>query len=119
MRPKIAVAIAAHSAQEAVRLTRKASRMGGDLVEIRFDYLKMGESLEKIAKEVEMPLIATFRSENRGSAQRIEEEKRIETLIAAAKAGFSYVDVEVETRNLRSVLKQAARARRNNNCFLS
>jgi 3-dehydroquinate dehydratase type I len=108
MKARIAVAIAARTADEATRMARKAYRLGGDLAEIRLDYLGRGESYEKIAKVDDIPLIATFRSKKRDSQQR-KEKGFADNLIVAAEAGFNYVDIEIETRNLNSVVNKIHR----------
>jgi len=110
MRPKIAVPIPARTVNEASRMVRKARRLGADLAEIRLDYLNRNEPIEKLAKIEPSPLIATFLSSRNRGARRTKEAKRIEALIAAAEAGFSYVDVEIETRNLRSVIDKLRKA---------
>lgn len=100
MKPKIAVSIAAPTAKEASTMTRRARRLGADLAEIRLDYLKQEESVETVAKSREIPLIATFRSIENGGVRDVAESKRMESLLAAARAGFQYVDIELKTRNL-------------------
>jgi len=106
MRPKIAVALPARTTSEALKMIRMGCQFGADLAEIRLDYLKKNEPIDQIAlKGRETPLIATFRSNNSGGRRRVKEKERIETLIAAADAGFDYVDVELETRNLKNVLE--------------
>jgi len=104
MRPKIAVSIPARTASEASRKVRSARRLGADLAEIRFDYLEREEPVEKIVRTEAMPLIATFRSRKNGGVRNSEEAERTDALIAAAEAGFNYVDVEMETRNLNAVI---------------
>jgi len=110
VKPKIAVSIPACTISEASRMVRKASRLGADLAEIRLDYLKREEPVEKIVGTGTMPLIATFRSSNNGGAQNLKGPERVETLIAAAEAGFDYVDIEVETRNLTAVINKLRNA---------
>jgi len=110
VKPKIAVSIPACTISEASRMVRKASRLGADLAEIRLDYLKREEPVEKIVGTGTMPLIATFRSSNNGGAQNLKGTERVETLIAAAEAGFDYVDIEVETRNLTAVINKLRNA---------
>lgn len=108
MKAKIAVSIAARTADEATKMAQKAYRLGGNLVEIRLDYLGREESYEKITKVDGIPLIATFRSKKRDSQHR-KENWPADNLIAAAEAGFNYVDIEIETRNLDSVVNKVHR----------
>jgi 3-dehydroquinate dehydratase type I len=104
VRPKIAVSIPARSVSEASRMIRKAHRLGADLAEIRLDYLETEESIDRIVQIGAMPLIATFRSSLNGGAREVKQEKRLEALVAAAEAGFEYVDVEVNTKGVQALV---------------
>jgi len=106
MRPKIAVSIAASTPSKASSMLRKASRLGADLAEIRLDYLRKGGLVKKLVGTSEIPAIATFRSTRNGGARSVNEARRTEALVAAAKAGFSYVDVEVETNKLDALVNE-------------
>lgn len=106
MRPKIAVPIPASTVGEASRMVRRARRLGADFAEIRLDYVKGDEPIEKLARTEAIPLIATFRSSKNHGARNSEEEERRQALIAAAEAGFSYVDVELEMRDLGSIINR-------------
>jgi len=106
MRPRIAISIAASTPSEASRMLRKASRLGADLAEIRLDYLRKGGPIEKLVGTNEIPVIATFRSTRNGGARSVNEARRTEALVAAAKAGVSYVDVELETNKLDAVVNE-------------
>ena len=109
MRPRIAISIAASTPSEASRMLRKASRLGADLAEIRLDYLRKGGPIEKLVRTDEIPVIATFRSTRNGGARSVDEARRTEALVAAAKAGFSYVDVELETNKLDALVNELHR----------
>lgn len=104
MRPKIAVSIAARNTSEAIEMTRKAIDSGGDLVEIRLDFLEEEGSLQRIRRASKKQLIATFRSPRRPNISQLMEKKCAETLICAAKVGFDYVDIELETKNVKSLV---------------
>jgi len=104
MRPRIAVSIPARTVSEASKMVRRVKRLGADLAEIRLDYLEGDVPVEKLARAQAIPLIATFRSSKNRAARNSEEGQRTEALITAAEAGFSYVDVELETRDLSSVI---------------
>jgi 3-dehydroquinate dehydratase-1 len=108
MKARIAVVIAARTADEARRLAQKAHRLGGNLAEIRLDYLNKEESYEKITEVDGIPLIATFRSKKRDRQQQ-KEKRFADNLIVAAEAGFNYVDIEMETRNLKSAVNKIHR----------
>jgi len=110
MRPRIAVSIPARTVSEASVMVRRAKRLGADLAEIRLDYLEGDAPVEKLARAEEVPLIATFRSSKNRGTRSSEKAERTEALITAAEAGFSYIDVELETRDLGSVITRLSAA---------
>ncbi len=105
MRPKIAVSLPPRPIDSALRMVHKASRLGADLAEIRLDYLDEKDAIGEIVEGSEMPLIATFRSAKNGGARHSTEKERVGVLTNAAKVGFDYVDVEVDTGNLSSLIR--------------
>jgi len=101
-RPRIAVSIAARTAKDAARMIQTAKRLGGDIAEIRLDFLEREGSLRRIVQAGNLPLIAAYRSSPGRSHP--SEAKRLEVLFSAAEAGFDYVDVGLETTGLVAVL---------------
>jgi 3-dehydroquinate dehydratase-1 len=80
---------------EALDLIEKAENCQVDFIEVRLDCLKNYTGLADIAKGAKAPLIATNKSSNsQGQFPRSEAERQ-HTLLAAAKSGFEYVDVEL------------------------
>ena len=109
MKPMIVVSIAARTSCNANRMVCKARKLGGDLAEIRLDYLNREESLGEISGAEKMPLIATFRMRKQGGRGEEEKHGNVENLVAAAEEGFDYVDVQIGTRNLRDVINKIHR----------
>ncbi|MBS7634047.1 type I 3-dehydroquinate dehydratase [Candidatus Bathyarchaeota archaeon] len=110
MKVRICVPIPASSVPDAFTMLGRAENAGADLIEIRLDYAGLDASeiikmSRHIAKQCSTPLIATNRQIRQGGRCRLCEEERIKTLIEAAKAGFTYVDLDLTTRNLSDVVK--------------
>lgn len=110
MKVRICVPIPANSVSDTFIMLGRAENAGADLIEIRLDYLGLDASeIIKISRDIaehcSTPLIATNRQIGQGGRCRLSEGERIKTLIEAAKAGFTYVDLDLTTRNLRDVVK--------------
>lgn len=108
---KICVPIKAGSIANTLMMLRKAEDCEADLIEIRLDYANLGfseiiELLNSIAKQCSKPLIATNRQKRQGGKCSLSEEKRIKTLVSAAEAGFTYVDIELTTQGLEEIVKE-------------
>ncbi|MFW9811892.1 MAG: type I 3-dehydroquinate dehydratase [Candidatus Thorarchaeota archaeon] len=69
-----------------------------DLIEHRMDFMNPIQGLSEIYSSTEIPIIATCRSRTEGGFFKGKETQRINHLIEAVKAGASFVDVEVETK---------------------
>jgi 3-dehydroquinate dehydratase type I len=107
---KICVPLPASNIPDALKMLGKAENAGADLIEIRLDYSGSNASeiiklSREIAKQSSTPLIATNRQIDQGGRCSLSEMDRIKTLIEAAKAGFTYVDLELTTHNLGDVVK--------------
>jgi 3-dehydroquinate dehydratase type I len=107
---KICVPIPASDVSDALNMLSRAENAGADLIEIRLDYAGLNASeiiklSRDITKQHSIPLIATNRQIGQGGRCILSEEKRIETLIEAAEAGFTYIDLELTTRNLSDAVK--------------
>jgi len=103
---RVCVSVAAEKTSEVVHQIKKAESLGADLMEIRLDYLRELEELDKIVKATSLPLIATNRQYGQGGYRRQKEDQRVQTLIDAAELGFQYVDVELTTNTLRSTIEK-------------
>ena len=111
MKPKICVSLAAEDSSEIPAMIRRAEEAEADLIEIRLDYLIIDLSdaariLEDITREVSIPMIATNRQYEQGGLRPQAEDVRTQILIKAAEAGFQYVDIELTTAKLESLVEK-------------
>lgn len=111
MKVKICTPIPAVNIRETLRMIQSAEVKGADIVEVRFDYMSLSEIMRGLDKLVDIvkccsvPLIATNRVIEQGGRCCLSEDQRLRTLIKAAEAGFTYVDVELTTRRLNEVVE--------------
>ncbi len=106
---KICVPVPAKTLHETFTMIGNAEREGADLIEIRLDYmgldiLKDMSRLEDMVEQCSVPLIATNRHAEQGGECKLNEAQRLKTLIRAAEAGFTYVDVELTTQGVTEVI---------------
>ncbi|MEM2876022.1 MAG: type I 3-dehydroquinate dehydratase [Candidatus Bathyarchaeia archaeon] len=106
MKTRICVPVAAETAQEMIASIEKAESLGVDLIEVRLDYLKVVGEVRRIAQSTPLPLIATNRKTDQGGRRPQDEESRIRSLLEAAENGFEFVDLELTTPNLQSVVEK-------------
>ena len=103
MTPRICVSIIPKTVPGALRLIEKAEVAHVDFIEIRLDRLEdcleNNRGLADLAAHGKTPKIATDK------ASRKETESR-QMLIAAAKSGFEYVDIELSTPQLTPLVKE-------------
>ena len=103
MTPKICVSVLPKTVPEALLLIEKAEDAHADFIEIRLDRLEdcLGNQrgIADIAAHGKTLKIATDK------ASRTETERR-QLLVAAAKSGFEYVDVELSTPRLEALVKE-------------
>jgi len=101
--PRICVSIIPKTVPGALRLIEKAEVAHVDFIEIRLDRLEdcleNNRGLADLAAHGKTPKIATDK------ASRKETESR-QMLIAAAKSGFEYVDIELSTPQLTPLVKE-------------
>jgi 3-dehydroquinate dehydratase type I len=97
------VSILPKTVPEALRLIEKAEAAHADFIEIRLDRLEdcleNNHGLADLAAHGKTPKIATDK------ASRTEMEHR-QMLLSAAKSGFEYVDVELSTPQLESLVRE-------------
>jgi 3-dehydroquinate dehydratase I len=91
---KICVSILPKNIAEALELIGKAESEGADLVEVRMDALEETRNLADLPKNTKIPLIAANKLQSEKGFFAGSEAERQQTLINAAKAGFTYVDVD-------------------------
>ncbi len=106
MKKRICASVAAEGAAGAIRLIEKAEAKGADLVEVRLDHLKSFNKVKKIAGSASVPLIATNRQYGQGGQRPQNEDERVQVLLDAVDAGFQYVDLELTTVDLQSVMRE-------------
>ena len=111
MKPRICVSLAAKTPSEIPAMIRRAEEAEADLIEIRLDHLSTDLSdaarfFENLVKEASIPMIATNRQYEQGGLRPQAEDSRTQILIQAAEAGFQYVDVELTTAKLESLVEK-------------
>ena len=96
---KIAAVVMASRSSEMEKQARAALKLGADLVELRLDHVDdlTPGSIKHLAHAVGQRAIATLRSGEQGGAKRLPAERRADILGRVCRAGFLYVDVELQT----------------------
>jgi len=94
------------SVQRTVTVLRHLERQDPDLFEIRLDLMKTASSISKIRDTTYRPIIATNRHRDADGSFLGTEEARIGMLLRAARDGFDYVDVEVNTKNAPKLVRR-------------
>lgn len=107
----ICVAVALPDTASVIRSIRPVQD-SVDVVEIRLDAMAEADCAT-LCREIPRPLLFTNRAAWEGGACADPEEKRIAPLLAAAKAGAAYVDLELRTdpvlrRRLLEAMKNTA-----------
>ena len=105
MTVRFCVSILPETVVEAVNLVEKAEKRKADFIEVRLDRLKNYDALADIARHGRIPMIATNKSSDCKGEFSGSEIERQRTLFDAAKNGFEYVDLELSTPRLKSVVK--------------
>jgi 3-dehydroquinate dehydratase-1 len=100
LQPKICVTLQAQNISNIIKTIKRLEPQAPDLIEIRFDYGKSEIDPSKIKAITKIPLIATARVKTEGGLWEGNEKTRINLLIKACNAGFTYVDLEASTPNL-------------------
>ncbi len=107
----ICVSVPARTTAEAIESIRGLAKP--DMVELRLDYAEGLLDLAKLRESTSLPLVATARLTPHGGRWAGGEGERQRLLLSAAKAGFDYVDVEVDSNQLGALVEKlhGARAR--------
>ena len=110
MKPRICVPLPVERLSGLTSMIKRAENAGADLIEIRLDYLKDTQSqldtVKEVISQVSVPLIATNREHSQGGKRVQKEELRVQTLVKAAEIGFQYVDIELTTASLETIVKK-------------
>ena len=75
-----------------------------DIIEVRIDMI--GESWTSLASKLKRPWIACNRRKEEGGMWYDTEERRVNELLKALKLGAEYVDIELLSPNLNSVVEK-------------
>lgn len=99
MKPKICVSIKAKTVQEIEWKAKRALDIGGDLVELRIDYLEKisMKELTEVVLDLCDKAIVTVRPSWEGGQFKGGERSRIELIEELASLVPAYVDLELET----------------------
>jgi 3-dehydroquinate dehydratase type I len=93
------VSILPKTTTEALRLIEKAEESHADLIEVRLDCLEDHRGLADMATHGKTPKIAAIKFSG------TEKEQR-QILLAAAKNGFEYVDIELTSLKLKGTVRE-------------
>lgn len=110
MTPKICVSILPKTEPEALRLVEKAEALDADFIEIRLDCLENPHELANLALHGKTPKIATVMPVNCHGKFSGTEAERKEILLNAAEKGFTYVDAELSTPQLKEFVNEVKEA---------
>lgn len=105
MKAKICVSLLPKDFHEAINLIEKAEEQKADLIELRLDYLDPSINFKELAKQGSAPKIATILS-NQPEHQKILHINTQKLLIKAAKSGFEYVDIALDSVNQENTIKK-------------
>ena len=103
MTVKICVALTAQDINQLKAMITRSDHEGAEIIEVRLDYLHRTPKFEVIRDMTTLPLIATNRSRSEGGFKAINETERIQSLLAAASAGFEYIDLEWRTPQIHQI----------------
>lgn len=106
MKPKICAPIVARDLHEAIKLVKKAEELKADLLELRYDFLAEDIDIAKFLSATTLPVILTIRKQDEGGRFTGGENERIQKILNNAEKGFRYVDIELSTSNLKSIVSE-------------
>src|SRR5260370_7607127 len=86
--------------KEQYRKARRAEALSADLVEVRLDELSNYQGISKLAKAVEIPLVATNRRVSQEGSFAHSESERLSLLMNPIEGGAAYADIESSTIHL-------------------
>ncbi|MDD1743081.1 MAG: type I 3-dehydroquinate dehydratase, partial [Methanomassiliicoccales archaeon] len=91
---RICVSIIEEAPEAALEAARKATGMGADMVEFRFDRMKQLPSNFDLFRRIQVPKIATLRTVQQGGSFNGSEQDRLAFFRSAIRAGFEFIDLE-------------------------
>lgn len=101
---RLCIPIVEETIDKATKSIDEANRLA-DLIELRMDYLKE-PNLWKLFLRREKPLIVTNRWRKEGGRFEGDEKKRLSILMEAIDMGADYIDVEMESKGIKSFIKK-------------
>jgi 3-dehydroquinate dehydratase-1 len=107
--PKICVSVMERTVENTVKALRRLEAHNPDLIEIRFDLIEPYSSISEIREATDRRIIATNRLKNQGGFFAGSERERLWTLRQAARESFDYVDIELKTKDLNTMVRQVKR----------
>jgi len=107
---RVCVAVPPKTVEEAFSLIKQAEAQHADLIEVRLDSLTNHDRIAEIPRCTKTPLIATNKSlDNHGKFSGSETERQ-KILMYAAKSGFMYVDVDLDTPKQTELVRELREA---------
>lgn len=106
MRPRICVAIMERTAQRTLKVIKRVQRAHPDMIEIRFDLLRPDVPASVMREATHLPMIATNRRNDEGGLFSGTDRTRTRVLTQAAHEGFDYVDVELRTKGVDTLVRR-------------
>jgi len=101
---RVCVSVLPETVTEALKLVEKAENRGANFIEIRLDILKEYDKLSDIPACSKLTMIATNKSVKHHGKFLGSETERKQTLLNAAEKGFKYVDLDLSTSELESIV---------------
>jgi len=101
---RVCVSVLPETVTEALELVEKAEKRGADFIEIRLDILREYSELSDVPASSKVPMIATNKSAKHHGKFLGSETERKQTLLNAAEKGFEYVDLDLSTSELESIV---------------
>lgn len=105
MKAKICVSLLPKNIVEAKNLIEKAEEQKADLIELRLDCFNLSINLDELSKQGSTPKIATI-LQNQGKILNKSESENQKILLKAAKSGFEYVDIALDSSNNKNLIKK-------------
>lgn len=107
---KVCVSLVEEGVKEAVNAGVSAQQRGADLLEVRFDLMRMlPEDLSPFRK-LTIPRIATLRTVEQGGGSDLGDEDRLRFFRRALRIGFEYLDVEHDSPLVRRLGREVRSA---------
>ena len=108
MTARICVTILPKNNLEALSLIETAEKAKANLIEVRIDCLESSKNLSDLVKSTKIPLIAANKLKIEKGFFDGTETERQQTLLAAAKSGFEYVDVDLSSLKLKETIDNSS-----------